>query len=305
MSIRSFCLVFLVSAILALPGAVTAQVIGTFSWQTQPYCNVVTVQVVQQGPLYQLVGTDDLCGAGTAPVTGTAVPAGGSVIFGMTAALPSGRPAHVSATISLATVSGTWSDADGHSGAFAFGAATGGSPRPAPASAAAITANQFAPTVYAGTGAATTVARSDHDHDARYYTKAQSDAQSVETVTTTGIYQSFTYVAEGVTALGESFTTTRAGHLLITKLAAGIGVTCTGASDSRLVFLRVDGVAMRTSAVYAVTPSIGTLRMVGVTDGVVPAGAHTVDIAAECLSTSTTLGVGYTSISNAGIVVLP
>ena len=37
----------------------SAQVIGSFSWQTQPYCNVVTVTVVQQGANFQLSGSDN------------------------------------------------------------------------------------------------------------------------------------------------------------------------------------------------------------------------------------------------------
>jgi len=49
-----------------------------------------------------------------------------------------------------------------------FNGATGGAPRPAPATAAVITASQLAPVIFAGTGAAATIARSDHDHDARY-----------------------------------------------------------------------------------------------------------------------------------------
>ncbi len=47
-----------------LPGAsASAQTLGTFRWQLQPFCNVLTVTVVQQGGHYQLYGTDDLCGA--------------------------------------------------------------------------------------------------------------------------------------------------------------------------------------------------------------------------------------------------
>jgi len=156
-----------------------AQVIGTFSWQTQPYCNVVTVTVVQQGGLFQLLGSDNQCGAGTAPVTGTAVPVGGNVAFGFTVAPASGRAAHLSATISLGTLSGTWSDADANTGPFAFGASGGSNPRPAPAAATAITVNQFASSIYGGPGAATTVARSDHDHDARYLEQAQPIVMSV------------------------------------------------------------------------------------------------------------------------------
>lgn len=293
--------------IVALPAAAGAQIVGTFSWQTQPYCNVVTVQVIQQGALFQLAGADDLCGAGLAPVTGTAVPAGASVVFGMTTALPTGRSAHLSATISLSALSGTWSDADGNTGAFAFGAHAIGPARPAPAGASAITVNQFAPTVYSGTGAATTLARSDHDHDARYYTRTESDAASPETVITNGINGGTgPFVHDGVvTVLAETFTTTRPGRLLITKMLANFAVNCTGATDGRVVFLRVDGLALKTSAHYSSTASIGSERLVGVTDVVVPAGVHTVDVATQCLGLSVGTSVAYTAISNAGIVVLP
>lgn len=152
----------------ATVSAVAAQTIGTFSWQTQPYCNQLTLTVVQHGPAFAVTGQDSLCGAGTAPVAGTAVVAGGSVVMGLTVSLPSGRLDHLSATISLAGLSGPWADAGGHSGTFAFAGAASGAARPEPATPAVITTAQLAPTIYAGTGVATTVARSDHDHDARY-----------------------------------------------------------------------------------------------------------------------------------------
>lgn len=160
------CLSLLVvcGALLGAPRAATAQVIGTFRWQTQPFCNVLTVTVVQQGAVYQLLGSDNLCGTGSAPLVGTGVPVGGAIAFGLTVNLPTGEAAHVSATVSLATISGTWSDADGRTGTFAFNGPGGGSPRPGPASAAVILPSQFAPTVYAGSGTAATVARSDHVH---------------------------------------------------------------------------------------------------------------------------------------------
>ena len=41
-----------------------AQSLGTFRWQLQPFCNVITVTVVQQGGTYTLDGTDDRCGNG-------------------------------------------------------------------------------------------------------------------------------------------------------------------------------------------------------------------------------------------------
>lgn len=121
-------------AVITLSAPAHAQILGSFSWQMQPYCNVVTFTVIQQGERYQLAGTDNLCGAGSAPVDGTAVLAGADVALGFTVNLASGRAAQVSATINLTTLSGAWSDADGNTGTFLFGANTGGSPRPAPAS---------------------------------------------------------------------------------------------------------------------------------------------------------------------------
>ncbi len=41
----------------------TAQPLGTFRWQQQPYCNVFTVSVEQNGGIYTLDGFDDQCGA--------------------------------------------------------------------------------------------------------------------------------------------------------------------------------------------------------------------------------------------------
>jgi hypothetical protein len=119
-----------VLALLAMASGAQAQVIGTFAWQTQPYCNVVTMTVTQQGGLYQLLGTDNLCGTGAAPVAGTAVPSAGGVAMGFTVAMPTGRTTNISVAINLATLSGTWKDADGHAGTFVFGASTGGAQRP-------------------------------------------------------------------------------------------------------------------------------------------------------------------------------
>jgi hypothetical protein len=112
---------------------VGAQPLGSFSWQLQPYCNVVTVTATQVGSAYTLDGFDDQCGAAQrAPVTGLASPnPDGTIGFGLTiVAAPSGAPVHAAARISLATLSGTWNDSTGAGGAFAFGARTGGSPRP-------------------------------------------------------------------------------------------------------------------------------------------------------------------------------
>ena len=182
--VRKILMILMVAGWVCLSAApAAAQVIGSFSWQMQPFCNVLTLTVVQAGPVYQLIGTDNLCGVGVAPVGGSAVPGpgGATVAMGLTVSMPSGRSAQVTATISLATLSGTWSDADGRSGSFVFGAASGGPPRPEPTGSSTIVVSQLSPTVYEGTGSATTLARSDHVHDGRYYTMAQIDTRVPQT----------------------------------------------------------------------------------------------------------------------------
>ncbi len=82
-----------------------AQPVGTFRWQLQPFCNVVTVAITQNGAVYRLEGTDDQCGNGAdaASVTGTAFPnADGTIGFGLNiVTAPGGRPVHVDAEITL------------------------------------------------------------------------------------------------------------------------------------------------------------------------------------------------------------
>ncbi len=113
-----------------------AQPLGTFRWQLQPYCNVVTIAITQNGGVYRLEGTDDQCGTGgeSASVVGTAFPnPSGSIGFGLNiVSTPGGAPGHIEATVTLPATSGTWRDSAGRNGAFVFtpGAGTGGTPRP-------------------------------------------------------------------------------------------------------------------------------------------------------------------------------
>ncbi len=119
-------------------GTALAQPVGTFRWQLQPFCNVITVAITQNGAVYRLEGTDDQCGGGAdaASVTGTAFPnADGTIGFGLNiVTAPGGRPVHVDADISLGTFSGTWRDSAGASGSFVLtpGAGSGGTARPLP-----------------------------------------------------------------------------------------------------------------------------------------------------------------------------
>ena len=86
------------SAIVVLglaPDEADAQSLGTFRWQLQPYCNVLTVAVTQVGSVYRVEGTDDQCGAATsASVIGTAFQnPNGSIGFGLNVvAAPGGTP---------------------------------------------------------------------------------------------------------------------------------------------------------------------------------------------------------------------
>jgi hypothetical protein len=112
-----------------------AQSLGTFRWQLQPFCNVITVTVTQVGGTYRLEGVDDQCGAVTqASVIGTAfLNANGTIGLGFTVvATPGGAPLAVDATVTLPAVQGTWRDSAGRTGDFipAPGPATGGLPRP-------------------------------------------------------------------------------------------------------------------------------------------------------------------------------
>jgi len=84
----------------------SAQVLGTFTWQMQPYCNKVTVTLTTVATGYMLHGFDDECGAGP---RGSAV---GTVVLN-----PNGS-ASVNFTI----------DSFGNAGSFALGGAMPGLP---------------------------------------------------------------------------------------------------------------------------------------------------------------------------------
>lgn len=131
---RAFTAALAAALSLSSAAPAAAQVVGTFSWQTQPYCNVITVTVIQQGPAFQLTGLDNQCGGAASPVTGTAIFSGGTVQMGIAVALANGRTASLSTSISLGTLSGTWTDDAGLTGTFAFNGGGSGGVRPAPSS---------------------------------------------------------------------------------------------------------------------------------------------------------------------------
>ncbi len=122
--------------VIAMPLSATAQSLGTFRWQLQPYCNIVSVLVTQNGSIYRVEGTDDQCAGGNdqASVIGTAfLNPDGTIGFGLNIVTsPGGRAVPIDAAINTSTLSGTWRDSAGNSGTFRFtpGAGTGGSPVP-------------------------------------------------------------------------------------------------------------------------------------------------------------------------------
>ena len=110
-------------------GPASAQPLGTFTWQLQPFCNVLTLSVVQQGPVYLLDGYDDLCGDPVrAPASGMATPSpSGSINVGLTIVLGGGAPVHVSGHYRPARHQRQLERQRRPFGQFAFAAATGGS----------------------------------------------------------------------------------------------------------------------------------------------------------------------------------
>lgn len=298
-------------ALVMASSAASAQSLGVFRWQMLPYCNVVSLTVIQQGPAYALTGSDNLCGAvQAAPVTGTAaLNPNGSISLGFMVVTPTGPAAHISAIVTLPTVSGAWRDADGTSGPFLFNGPGGGGPRPAPTTAAIITSAQLAASVFSGTGSATTVARSDHTHDDRYFTQAQTSAlitAAGEALTGTGVNLPATLSSQyGFPSIAESITTSVAGQLLVTKFAQ-VWLSCT--AGSRWYYLTVDGVPLRSSMVFRDSiDSQWSGQLTGSTSGVLAPGAHVIGVGGQCQVPANFNPAGNSTLvaTSASVVVIP
>jgi hypothetical protein len=109
----------------------SAQVLGTFTWQMQPYCNKVTVTLTAVQAGYMLHGFDDQCGAGPrGSAAGTAVlnPDGSASVNFTIVTSGTVRAVQVSGIVSPASGQGTWTDSIGHTGTFALGGAVPGLP---------------------------------------------------------------------------------------------------------------------------------------------------------------------------------
>jgi hypothetical protein len=118
----------------------SAQVFGTFSWRMEPFCNIITLTVTQRPFGYTVDGHDNQCGAGQlSGATGQVVfnPDGTLGLSFTTVTSPAGKTVHVTALVSPATGSGTWTDSVGNTGNLLLGAPGAGSPRPTGAGQAA------------------------------------------------------------------------------------------------------------------------------------------------------------------------
>jgi hypothetical protein len=132
---RLFLFVLTLVAIVVASSA-EAQVLGTFRWRTEPFCNVLNVTVEQVGAVYAIDGFDEQCGGNPRlPVHGIAVAQpNGTITLGLSVVTSPGTPTPVNlqAFISPGVFSGNWRDSAGNNGAFTFnpqGPLSGG-PRP-------------------------------------------------------------------------------------------------------------------------------------------------------------------------------
>ena len=148
---RSLSVVVIAVGLIWASAPAAAQSLGVFRWQLLPYCNILTLTIVEQNGLYTLDGTDDRCGAAqAASAVGTAfLNPDGTVGFGITSVLADGTPLHLSAAISMGSLGGNWRDSAGNSGTLVMlpAGGLGGSPRPFPSegvAAGSITAVQLA-----------------------------------------------------------------------------------------------------------------------------------------------------------------
>lgn len=241
-TLRNWLVLAVVAAAPMTATDVAAQPLGTFTWQLQPYCNRVSVNVRQDGAVYTLDGWEDQCGAAQrAPLVGVAtVNPDGSIAFGLNIVSPTGQAIPVQARISMTTLGGTWSDAAGNGGAFVFGANTGGDPRPnTPSAGGDITG------VEAGTGLTGGGTSGD-------VTLAVDSAVVQRRVTTAcAAGQALRSIAENGTAVCESISGGAGGD--ITAVNAGDGLNGGGASGDVTLSLADGGVSSAKLATGAVT----------------------------------------------------
>jgi hypothetical protein len=124
-------LVIALGALVFGASSASAQVLGTFTWQMQPFCNKVTVTLTAVAAGFMLHGFDDQCGAGPrGSAAGTVVlnPDGTASVNFTIVTSGAARAVQVSGIVSPATGQGTWTDSAGNAGNFVLGGAVPGLP---------------------------------------------------------------------------------------------------------------------------------------------------------------------------------
>ncbi|MGE0462223.1 MAG: hypothetical protein AB7Q16_12705 [Vicinamibacterales bacterium] len=107
---------------LMLPALSAAQTIGTFHWRMEPYCNTLTLTVVQDAAGIRVQGVEDLCEFIYVPqaVEGSAVLGSDGIAWvGLSTGVPGGftfEGNRVTLSIDTATLNGAWADDAGRSG---------------------------------------------------------------------------------------------------------------------------------------------------------------------------------------------
>jgi hypothetical protein len=109
---------------LMVPAIAAAQTIGTFHWRLEPYCNTLTLTVVQDGAGIRLQGYEDLCDPIYAPqaVEGSAILDNrGMARVGLSTGVPGGftfEGTRLILTIDVTTLNGSWADDAGRTGSL-------------------------------------------------------------------------------------------------------------------------------------------------------------------------------------------
>jgi hypothetical protein len=229
--------------LLASAAAAEGQPLGTYRWQQEPYCNVITLNVVQSGGVYQVDGYDDQCGAGQrAAAIGTAFQnPDGSIGMGLVIVTSGGLSIHLDTVLSLSTLSGFWADGS-TSGNWVFrpGPAHQGSPRPVAAATIFI----------------------------------EGPGKSIP-----ASFSSLSFL----TALNETVITPRAGRLAISKSLHRASILCNGLLGAGYFVITVDGVPIRNSVLYNDFTILFTGFLHGVTLAPVAAGSHVISFGVHCL----------------------